>query len=77
MQSFQSELERALVLTLFIPLIMSSGGLRPNWLVLRISPDEGISLQFEVKRPGPVVDLAAVKMDFRYDDSFPREPNVG
>jgi glucose-6-phosphate 1-dehydrogenase len=51
--------------------------LRPNWLVLRISPDEEISLQFEVKRPGPVVDLAAVKMDFRYDDSFPKEPNVG
>ncbi len=25
--------------------------LRPNWLVLRIQPDEGISLQFEVKRP--------------------------
>jgi glucose-6-phosphate 1-dehydrogenase len=51
--------------------------LPPNWLVLRISPDEGISLQFEVKRPGPVVDLAAVKMDFRYDDWFPREPDVG
>jgi len=51
--------------------------LRPNWLVLRISPDAGISLQFEVKRPGPVVDLAAVKMDFRYDDWFPKEPNVG
>ena len=28
-------------------------------------------------RPGPVVDLAAVKMDFRYDDWFPKEPNVG
>ena len=39
--------------------------LRPNWLVLRIAPDEGISLQFEIKRPGPVVDLAAVKMEFR------------
>ncbi|HEY4943518.1 MAG TPA: glucose-6-phosphate dehydrogenase [Rhizomicrobium sp.] len=51
--------------------------LRPNWLVLRIAPDEGISLQFEVKRPGPVVDLAAVKMDFRYDDWFPNELNVG
>jgi glucose-6-phosphate 1-dehydrogenase len=24
-----------------------------------------------------VVDLAAVKMDFRYDDWFPKEPNVG
>jgi hypothetical protein len=51
--------------------------LRPNWLVLRIAPDEGVSLQFEVKRRGPVVDLAAVKMDFHYDDWFPKEPNVG
>ena len=51
--------------------------LRPNWLVLRIAPDEGISLQFEVKRRGPIMDLAAVKMDFRYDDWFPKEPNVG
>ena len=51
--------------------------LPPNWLVLSISPDEGISLQFEVKRRGPVMDLAAVKMDFRYDDWFSKEPNVG
>lgn len=51
--------------------------LRPNWLVLSIAPDEGISLQFEVKRRGPVMDLAAVKMDFHYDDWFPKEPNVG
>ena len=51
--------------------------LRPNWLVLRIQPDEGISLQFEVKRRGPTVDLAPVRMDFRYDDWFPKEPNVG
>ena len=51
--------------------------LQPNWLVLRIAPDEGISLQFQIKRRGPVVDLAAVKMDFRYDDWFPKEPNVG
>jgi glucose-6-phosphate 1-dehydrogenase len=50
---------------------------RPNWLVLRIQPDEGISLQFEIKRPGPVVELAAVKMDFHYQDWFPPEPNVG
>jgi glucose-6-phosphate 1-dehydrogenase len=51
--------------------------LRPNWLVLRIAPDEGISLQFEVKRRGPMVELAAVKMDFHYDDWFPKKPNVG
>jgi glucose-6-phosphate 1-dehydrogenase len=51
--------------------------LRPNWLVLGIARSQGISLQFEVKRPGSVLDLAAVKMDFRYDDWFPKEPNVG
>jgi glucose-6-phosphate 1-dehydrogenase len=51
--------------------------LRPNWLVLNVAPDEGISLQFEVKQPGPDIDLAAVTMDFRYDDWFPRASSVG
>ena len=51
--------------------------LRPNWLVLGIAPDEGISLQFEVKRRGPAMDLAAVRMNFHYDDWFRKEPNVG
>jgi glucose-6-phosphate 1-dehydrogenase len=51
--------------------------LPPNWLVMHIQPDDGISLQFEVKRPGPVVDLAAVRMAFHYRDWFPHEPNVG
>ena len=48
-----------------------------NWLIISIAPDEGISLQFAVKRPGPVVDLAGVRMDFRDNDWFPNEPNVG
>ncbi|MEO6379141.1 MAG: glucose-6-phosphate dehydrogenase [Caulobacteraceae bacterium] len=51
--------------------------LRPNWLVLNVAPDAGISLQFEVKRPGPDIDLAAVTMDFRYDAWFPTSSNVG
>jgi glucose-6-phosphate 1-dehydrogenase len=51
--------------------------LKPNWLVLRISPDEGISLQFEVKKRGGAFELAAVTMDFHYDDWFEKEPNVG
>jgi glucose-6-phosphate 1-dehydrogenase len=51
--------------------------LPPNWLLLQIQPDEGIALQFEVKRPGPVVDLAAVRMAFKYTDWFPKEPNIG
>ncbi len=48
-----------------------------NWLIISIAPDEGISLQFAVKRPGPVVDLAGVRMDFRDNDWFASEPNVG
>ena len=51
--------------------------LGPNWLVLQIQPDEGISLQFEVKRPGPTVVLAPVRMSLLYKDWFPALPNVG
>ena len=50
---------------------------RPNWLVIRIQPQEGISLQFDIKRPGPSVQLATVQMDFCYANWFPKEPNVG
>ena len=44
--------------------------LPPNRLVVQIQPDEGISLEFVVKRPGPVVNTAPVSMDFRYEDHF-------
>ena len=51
--------------------------LSANWLVIRIQPQEGISLQFEVKRPGPDVQVSTVRMDFAYKDFFKHEPNVG
>jgi glucose-6-phosphate 1-dehydrogenase len=51
--------------------------MRANWLVMQIQPDEGISLQFEIKRPGPVVDLRSVRMNFAYKDWFPAQQNVG
>ena len=51
--------------------------LKPNWLVIRIAPDESITLQFEVKRRGPAMELAPVGMEFRYDDWFPKVSNVG
>jgi glucose-6-phosphate 1-dehydrogenase len=44
--------------------------LPPNRLVIQIQPDEGISLEFVVKRPGAVVNTAPVSMDFRYGDHF-------
>ena len=49
----------------------------PNWLVLRIQPDEGIALQFQVKRPGQTVTLAPISTSFVYKDWFPPLPNVG
>ena len=49
----------------------------PNWLVLRIQPDEGIALQFQVKRPGQTVTLAPISTSFVYQDWFPPLPNVG
>jgi glucose-6-phosphate 1-dehydrogenase len=49
----------------------------PNELVINIQPDEGISLSFEAKIPGPVVRLGAVNMDFQYSDYFGTTPSTG
>ena len=51
--------------------------LTPNVLVLQIQPDEGISLQFGAKKPGPEIQLGGVRMDFRYRDYFNSEPSTG
>jgi glucose-6-phosphate 1-dehydrogenase len=42
----------------------------PNVLVLRIQPNEGISMRFEVKTPGSALRTRSVDMDFRYDAAF-------
>lgn len=44
--------------------------LQPNVLTLRIQPDDGISLQFGAKIPGPTTNLAQVQMNFSYADAF-------
>ncbi len=44
--------------------------LAPNLLSIRIQPDEGISLEFAAKTPGPGRDVRPVDMDFRYATSF-------
>ncbi len=51
--------------------------LTPNVLALQIQPDEGISLQFGAKKPGPEISLGGVRMDFRYRDYFHTEPSTG
>jgi glucose-6-phosphate 1-dehydrogenase len=45
-------------------------GLPANHLTIRIQPNEGISLAFEAKHPGPGYELQTVRMDFDYDRSF-------
>jgi glucose-6-phosphate 1-dehydrogenase len=42
----------------------------PNVLVLRIQPNEGISLRFEAKMPGADLRTRSVDMDFSYGSSF-------
>ena len=46
--------------------------LEPNLLVLRIGPEEGISLRFGTKIPGMTRRLRWVNMDFDYGTSFGR-----
>ncbi len=41
-----------------------------NLLVMRIQPNEGISLSFACKRPGMRIHLAEVTMDFFYGEAF-------
>jgi glucose-6-phosphate 1-dehydrogenase len=53
--------------------------LAPNRLSLRIQPDDGVSLSFEVKMPGaalaltPGIEVQEVKMDFSYASAFGTE----
>lgn len=42
----------------------------PNVLALRIQPNEGISMRFEVKMPGPDLRTRSVDMDFGYGSAF-------
>ena len=45
-----------------------AGKLNPNVLRLRIQPDEGVSLKFEAKIPGTVMQVESVTMDFPYSE---------
>jgi glucose-6-phosphate 1-dehydrogenase len=51
--------------------------LTPNVLVLQLQPDEGVSMQFGAKIPGPEIALGGVRMNFLYKDYFNTEPTTG
>ncbi|HEX3663402.1 MAG TPA: glucose-6-phosphate dehydrogenase [Acidobacteriaceae bacterium] len=44
--------------------------IQPNLLTMRIQPDEGISLRFGAKVPGPQMAVCPVVMDFSYAHAF-------
>lgn len=48
--------------------------LSSNVIVIRIQPDEGISLRINCKVPGPSSPVQPVKMDFRYGSYFGSTP---
>jgi len=51
--------------------------LESNRLVLHLQPDEGISLRFGAKIPGPIVQIGGVDMNFNYTDYFNATPQTG
>ncbi|MDQ4149666.1 MAG: glucose-6-phosphate dehydrogenase [Actinomycetota bacterium] len=58
-------------------LLFESSGLDrpdPNHLSIRIQPNEGITITFGAKLPGPDMRVAPVDMDFDYHESFMSQP---
>ena len=51
--------------------------LPPNQLIMHLQPDEGISLGFEAKVPGPGMNLGTVELKFAYTDYFGKESRTG
>jgi len=51
--------------------------LETNRLLIRIQPEEGISLQFGAKVPGPVMQIGAVNMNFDYLTNFGKSSSTG
>jgi glucose-6-phosphate 1-dehydrogenase len=50
--------------------------LRPNVLTLRLQPQEGVSLCFETKAPGPKMCMSSVTMNFNYENVFGTPPEA-
>ncbi len=55
----------------------AADALSRNLLVVHVQPDEGISLRFSAKIPGPVVRLGLVNMNFKYSEYFSAAPQTG
>ncbi|MCA1608330.1 MAG: glucose-6-phosphate dehydrogenase, partial [Acidobacteria bacterium] len=51
--------------------------LRTNRIEIHIQPDEGITLHFGAKIPGPIVNMGPVDMDFNYVEHFGEQISTG
>ena len=47
-----------------------AASLGPNAIVIRVQPDEGVTIRFGSKVPGPGMQVRDVTMDFGYGHSF-------
>ena len=57
--------------------LRQSGKLSANQLIIRIQPDEGILLKFDMKEPGAGFNVKNVNMDFHYSDlAYLRVPSA-
>ena len=55
----------------------NASGIDPNMLIIRIQPEEGISLQFAAKVPGRKMAIDNVRMDFCHECRFgPNTPDA-
>ena len=55
----------------------NASGIEPNMLIIRIQPEEGISLQFAAKVPGRKMAIDNVRMDFCHECRFgPNTPDA-
>ncbi len=58
--------------SIFKPLMAEQ--LSANVLNFRLQPNDGISLRFEAKHPGPKLCMSTVEMDFNYKEAFGAAP---
>ena len=50
------------------------GPLPRNVLEIRVQPNEGISVEFQAKVPGPAMEIRPLRMEFDYQKSFGKTP---
>jgi len=53
---------------------MDLHNVNPNHLTIRIQPEEGITISFLAKEPGPKLQLRPARMHFPYPESFMTAP---